>query len=117
MHEFSCAQSLAKAIKKVCQKYQINKIYKINLRIGVLTLINKEQLIFWLREGLKEILAEENEINAIEEQPEIECKNCGYCGNLKPVADFFYILCPRCNSSKIIFKKGNDYYLESIEGE
>lgn len=117
MHEFSCAQFLIKAINQLCKEYQIKKIYKINLKIGSLTLINKEQLIFWLKEGLKEFLYEKSEINAFEEKPEIECKKCSYSGEAEFVKNFFYITCPICNSSQIFLKKGNDYYLESIEGE
>ncbi len=114
MHEFSCAQHLIKVIYQVCKKYQIKKIYKINIKIGSLTLINKEQFVFWLKEGLKDTLAENNQIVTIEEKPEIECKNCGYYGegNLE-----FPYMCPKCFSFKIFLKKGDDYYLESIEGE
>lgn len=114
MHEFACAQYLIKTINQVCKEYQIKKIYKINIKIGTLTLINKEQFIFWLKEGLKDRLTENSQINAIEEKPEIECKNCGYYGKIK--SEFSY-LCPKCNSLKIFFKKGDNYYLESIEGE
>ncbi|MEO0087407.1 MAG: hydrogenase/urease maturation nickel metallochaperone HypA [candidate division WOR-3 bacterium] len=114
MHEFACAQQLIRVIHQVCKKYQIKKIYKINIKIGSLTLINKEQFVFWLKEGLKDTLAKTSQVAVSEEKPEIECKNCGYYGeaNLK----FLYI-CPKCSSPKILFKKGDDYYLESIEGE
>ncbi|MCS7250217.1 MAG: hydrogenase/urease maturation nickel metallochaperone HypA [candidate division WOR-3 bacterium] len=114
MHEFSCAQYLIKVIHQVCEKYEIKKIYKISIKIGTLTLINKEQFLFWLKEGLKDSLMENSEIEAIEEKPEIECKDCGYYGEIKE--EFSYI-CPKCNSFKILFKKGDNYYLESIEGE
>lgn len=114
MHEFACAQHLIKVINKVCEKYEIKKIYKINIKIGSLTLINKKQFIFWLKEGLKGSLVGNKAINVIEEKPEIECKNCGYQGEAK--SDFYYV-CPICQSFKILFKKGDNYYLESIEGE
>ncbi|MEO0088907.1 MAG: hydrogenase/urease maturation nickel metallochaperone HypA [candidate division WOR-3 bacterium] len=114
MHEFACAQHLIKIINQVCEKYQIKKIYKINIKIGSLTLINKEQFIFWLKEGLKDILIENSQINTFEEKPEIECKNCGYCGKGNSESPY---ICPKCNSLKIVFKKGDNYYLESIEGE
>lgn len=114
MHEFACAQNLIKVLNKLCEEYRIKKIYRINIKIGSLTLINREQFIFWLKEGLKARLTEISEINAFEEEPEIECEKCGYYGKIKP--EFFYV-CPKCNSPKILFKRGNDYYLESIEGE
>lgn len=113
MHEFASAQYLIKVIEKVCEDYQIKKIHKINIKIGSLTLINREQFLFWLKEGLKNTIVENCQINAIEEKPEIECKNCGYYGE---ISEFSYT-CPVCNSPKIFFKKGDNYYVESIEGE
>ncbi|MEO0110707.1 MAG: hydrogenase maturation nickel metallochaperone HypA [candidate division WOR-3 bacterium] len=121
MHEFATAQSIIKTIKKVIEKEDVKRIYRIKLAVGELTFLNGEQLKFWIEEGLKGTVGEKAEILVKEVPAQLRCQNCGYEGPipLKEEPSFHFVLpvfaCPKCEGVKIEIIRGRDCEIEALE--
>jgi len=121
MHEFSTAVAITENVLNSAKRARAKKILSIRLEIGGLTLLNAEQVKFWVMEGLKETIGAESKVKIENINPEILCKNCGYLGDLHFIDDPTYHLslplftCPQCNSSKIEIKKGKGCVIRDIQ--
>ncbi len=120
MHEISMSE---KALSIMLEKAKKNKIKKIKIAyliIGSLTLLNHEQVKFWLKELSKGTIAEGLDVKIKKQEPEISCRECRYTGELKVrenVIDHFFVpvfTCPECKSAEIDIRKGNEFEVEKI---
>ena len=80
MHELSMAQAIVDTVLDAAKKNNAEEIVEVTIEIGMLTMLNPEQLTFLL-----DVLAEgtllENAKIIIEDVPvEINCRNCQYTG-------------------------------------
>ena len=105
------------------KKKKIKRIKEARLIIGTLTLLNHEQIKFWLKELSKDTIAEGLLIKIKGQNSEILCRKCRYEGKLKfreNVIDHFFLpafACPECNSTEIEIRKGKEFEVEKIIGD
>ena len=122
MHEFSVANQAVEKIMDTASFKKAKRILNIEILMGELSMLGKEQFLFWI----KEMLSSKGEITRgikIECKPvraKIECGSCGYEGGLKVKdSDHFnpVFVCPSCNKSDIEVKEGRDCVLKRIQLE
>lgn len=122
MHEFSVANQAVDKIMEVALNKGAKKVREVELLIGELNLLGKEQFIFWMKEILnsKGEIASDVKINLKPVEAKIRCRRCGYEGNLKPKDEDHHnpvFLCPSCNQADIEIKKGRECILKRIQLE
>lgn len=109
MHEYSVGYEIVKTVLKCANDYGANSVVKIRIEIGELTLINVEQIKFWIAELLKETIAEKAKVIIRVIKPKIICENCGYKMNTLSYA------CVRCGASRLKVLKGRECKVKNIE--
>ena len=118
MHEGSIAREIFETVQKIAHEKK-GDIKKISLEIGELTLINPEQLIFWLNIFFeKEIQVE---IKVVEGK--IECADCGFKGSIQNVFDEVFhfsipvLSCRECGGNNVKILEGKDLRIRNVELE
>jgi len=114
MHELSLAQGIIQVIEEELEKREEKgTVRKINLRIGQLSCVEPEALLFSFEFCSKETQCENAVLN-IEKVPlACECQNCGK--NFLPKEAVF--VCPDCKSCRIKILSGEEFYIDSFEIE
>jgi hydrogenase nickel incorporation protein HypA/HybF len=120
MHEFSISSEIVSTVLDTAEKNHGKKVVLIQLEIGELTLLNLEQVTFWIQELLKGSVAEGAKIKVKIIKARISCEACGYEGeNSSDQKDLFHHLiplsCPKCGSIQIQVEKGRECTLKKIQ--
>ncbi len=120
MHEFSIADEIAKNVLETARENNGKKVVSILLEIGELTLLNGEQVSFWIRELFRDSVAEDAQIKIKTIKARIQCKACGYKGKMESDQEdsFRHLIpasCPKCNSFEINIEKGRECILKRIQ--
>jgi hydrogenase nickel incorporation protein HypA/HybF len=120
MHEFSISSEIVRTVLEEAEKNKGKKVLSIQLEIGELTLLNQEQVTFWIQELFKGSVAEGARIRVKEIQARIKCESCGYKGrNASDQKDLFQHLiplsCPKCGLFQIKVEKGRECTLKKIQ--
>ncbi|HVP37220.1 MAG TPA: hydrogenase maturation nickel metallochaperone HypA [Terriglobales bacterium] len=114
MHELSLAQGIIQVIEEELGKSKEKGIVrKINLRVGKLSFVEPEALVFSFEFCSKKTQCENAKL-VIEKVP-LNCK-CQDCGKgFSPEEAVF--ICPDCNSSRIKIISGEEFCIDSFEIE
>lgn len=110
MHEYSVMRQLIAALKEELEKKSINKIEEVELQIGELTFLGKEQLGFAYDVMTKDTSLEGSILKVTTVKAEVKCHECGYQGGIEYVDDpaFHYnipiITCPDCGKKPKLIK-------------
>jgi hydrogenase nickel incorporation protein HypA/HybF len=121
LHEVSISHAIADAVLKESAKQEAKKILRVELEIGQLSLLNPDQVEFWLKLAFEKTPASEAELEIEVVKPEVLCSACGYTGTLETVDDplYHFVLpvfkCPRCGSGEITVKRGKECRIKKIE--
>ncbi len=120
MHEFSISSEIVKTVFDTAEKNNGRRVLSVLLEIGELTLLNVEQVTFWVKELFEGSVAEGAEVKIKTIKARIHCKACGYKGGIKSDReDSFRHLtlqtCPQCNSFQIKVEKGRECILRRIQ--
>lgn len=121
MHEVSISHAIADVVLKESQKQEAQKVLLVELEIGELSLLNPDQVEFWVKLALDKTIAGEAEIKIEVVKPEVNCPACGYTGTLKTKDDplYHFVLpvfkCPQCGSGEITVKRGKECKIKRIE--
>ena len=121
MHEVSISHAIADLVLKESEKQEAKKILLIELEIGELSLLNPEQIEFWLKLAFEKTPASEAELKIETVKPEIHCASCGYTGTLEskddPLCHFLIPVfqCPKCGSGEITVQRGKECRVKRIE--
>jgi hydrogenase nickel incorporation protein HypA/HybF len=120
MHEFSISFEIVKTVLDTTKKSSGKKVLSVQLEIGELTLLNGDQVGFWVKELFKGSAAEDAEVKIKTIKARILCKACGYKGGIRSdQEDSFRHLtlqtCPQCNSFKFKIEKGRECILRRIQ--
>lgn len=120
MHEFSISSEIVRTVLDTAEKNKGQKVVSVQLEIGELTLLNKEQVLFWVNELFKGSVAEGAKVRSKTVKARISCMACGYRG--RPSSgeeDFIKHLtqysCPKCGSFQIGVEKGRECILKKIQ--
>jgi hydrogenase nickel incorporation protein HypA/HybF len=120
MHEFSISSEIVKTVLDTAKKSSGKKVLSVQLEIGELTLLNGDQVGFWVKELFKGSAAEDAEVKIKTIKARILCKACGYKGGIRSdQEDSFRHLtlqtCPQCNSFQFKIEKGRECILRKIQ--
>ncbi len=120
MHEFSISSEIVRTVLEEAEKNRGKKVLSIQLEIGELTLLNLEQVTFWIQELFKGSVAEGAKIKVKKIEARIRCEACGYEGrNTSDQKDFFQHLiplsCPKCGAIQIKIERGQECVLKRIQ--
>jgi hydrogenase nickel incorporation protein HypA/HybF len=120
MHEFSISSEIVKTVLDTTKKSSGKKVLSVQLEIGELTLLNGDQVGFWVKELFKGSAAEDAEVKIKTIKARILCKACGYKGGIRSdQEDSFRHLtlqtCPQCNSFQFKIEKGRECILRKIQ--
>jgi len=121
LHEFSVSQAIANLVLEESRKREAKRVLLVEVEIGELSLLNPEQVEFWLRLAFEHTPASEAELRLEVVKLEIVCERCGYRGGLSfkddPVYHFLTpaFRCPRCDSPEIVIRKGRGCRVRKIE--
>jgi hydrogenase nickel incorporation protein HypA/HybF len=122
MHEFSISSEIVKTVLDTVKDQNGKKVLSVQVEIGELTHINKEQVAFWVKELFRETEAVEAEIKVKTTRARILCEDCGYKGGVKsedkdPFLHLVPLACPKCQSSRVSVDKGKECILRKIQIE
>jgi hydrogenase nickel incorporation protein HypA/HybF len=120
MHEFSISSEIVKTVLETIEKNNAKKVLSVQLEIGELTLLNVEQVTFWVHELFKGSVAQGAEVKIKKTRARIHCETCGYKGGIRTdKKDIFRHLipqtCPQCNSFQIKVARGGKCTLRKIQ--
>jgi len=73
LHEVSISHAIADVVLKESQKQEAQKVLLVELEIGELSLLNPDQVEFWVKLALDKTIASEAEIKIEVVKPEINC--------------------------------------------
>ncbi|MEM0000585.1 MAG: hydrogenase nickel incorporation protein HypA [Desulfurococcaceae archaeon] len=127
VHEWALAESIVLYVLS----RGIKKAKKVAVKIGVLQSIDKDILVFAVRELSKEYGLEIGEVEVVDEEPVFKCHICGYTWSLNmseveepvreavhflPEAVYAYFKCPNCRSIDFEIVKGRGLSGVVVEG-
>ncbi len=113
MHEFSVTKSLIELCEQEAKKNDINRVYRIHIKLGKFTGFSAESIKFYFNYLSPETRCHNAEIIFEEIPIKIQCHNCDKSSTIdEPI-----MLCPACGSQDIEIISGREFYVESIEGE
>jgi len=121
LHEVSISHAIADLVLKESAKQEAKKILLVELEIGELSLLNPEQVEFWLKLAFEKTPASEAELKIEVVKPEVHCSSCGYIGTLETKDDLLFhfvtpiFKCPQCGSGEITVRRGKECRVKKIE--
>ncbi|TYB31742.1 MAG: hydrogenase maturation nickel metallochaperone HypA [Candidatus Mcinerneyibacterium aminivorans] len=120
MHEFTAVKNIINIILKAARDNNAEKIYSIKIGIGELTMLEKNQIQYWLKLMLDEIdIAKNSKLNLHIIKGVIRCQECNFKGPLESTMElnhlFPVIKCPECESNNIEIIKGDRCLVEEME--
>ena len=122
MHEFSTVKNIIDILLSEAKKNNASEIFSIRVSVGELTMLEKDQIEYWLDLMLKDIdITKNSEIKLYTVKGVIKCRECGYEGTLESTLGLEHlypvIKCPKCNKNNIEIIKGNKCMVEEMEIE
>lgn len=120
MHDIAAAQSIAQTVLEAAGAQGATRVQRIHLALGAMTMLDPEQLNFWLEQILRGTIAEGAEV-AIERRPlTVRCAACGFEGPVEVPDDPIYHLmpfvpgCPACGGNELRVLGGSECIVESL---
>ena len=119
MHEYSIMADIVKAALHSLEGYDVENVQIVFLEVGELTFLNPVQLKFCYNVLTENNILSGSILEITEKKAEIECRPCGYKGNMKerPQEDHFrvpIISCPKCDG-EIELLRGKECIIKSIK--
>jgi hydrogenase nickel incorporation protein HypA/HybF len=119
MHEYSIMADIVKAALSAIENYDVENVEKVFLDVGELTFLNPTQLVFCFNVLTKDNTLSNAELVITQKNAEIECKSCGYKGDLekRPEEDHIRIpilFCPKCEG-EVKLLSGRECILRNIK--
>jgi hydrogenase nickel incorporation protein HypA/HybF len=120
MHELSISDEIVRNVLGAVKENHGKKVLSIQLEIGELTLLNVEQVTFWIHELFKGSVAEGAKVKVRTIKARIKCESCGYKGGIRSDQEdsfrhFALQTCPQCNSFQFKVEKGRECILRKIQ--
>jgi hydrogenase nickel incorporation protein HypA/HybF len=120
MHEFSLSDEIVRSVLDAAKENNGKKVLSIQLEIGELTLLNVDQVTFWIHELFKGSVAEGAKVKVRTMKARIKCESCRYQGGIRsdPEDSFRHLAlqtCPQCHSFQFKVEKGRECILRKIQ--
>ncbi|CEA14840.1 MULTISPECIES: hydrogenase maturation nickel metallochaperone HypA [Methanobacterium] len=120
MHELSMAQAIVDTVLDAAEKNNATEVVEVTIEVGMLTMLNPEQLKFLLDVIVEDTLLADAEI-IIEDVPvEIDCRSCDYTGLANTDGSDHYlsiVKCPQCDERNVEILTGKECNVKTIKIE
>ena len=113
MHELAITEGIIEAAVPEAERAGAKKILEIRLKIGELSGVLPECIQEYFNIASRGTIAEGARLKVEKIPITIECRNCGFTGEIKKTR----IHCPECDSSDFALKSGREYFVDSLEVE
>ncbi len=113
MHELAITEGIIEAAVPEAKRHGARKILEIRLKIGELSGVLPECIQEYFNIASRGTIAEGARLSVEKIPVTIECKGCGYSGEI-PKRKIF---CPRCQSADFTLTSGREYFVDSLEVE
>ena len=113
MHELSVTESVLEICNRYALQAEATKVTDIYLVIGRLLSIVDDSIQFYWDMISENTIAQGAKLHFKRVPVEIVCTACGH--SYHPTSR--ELLCPKCASTRIKVKSGEEFYLEAIEVE
>ncbi|MFW5868907.1 MAG: hydrogenase maturation nickel metallochaperone HypA [Armatimonadota bacterium] len=120
MHDVTAAQRIASTIVQAAREQSAERVERVQIGLGAMTMIDPDQLQFWLEQVFRGTIAEAAEVE-IEQLPlRVRCGACDYEGPVEVPDDPIYHLmpyapkCPECGSDQLEVLGGDACLVRSI---
>jgi hydrogenase nickel incorporation protein HypA/HybF len=123
MHEFSTAKGIVETILTVAKENGAKRITEVNLQIGILTMLNPEQLEFAFQVLTEDTIAKDARLNISYSPMKLICKSCGLSedvsvNRIKDSLEVITLLkCPKCGSNDTEVDEGRSCNIRDIRIE
>jgi hydrogenase nickel incorporation protein HypA/HybF len=123
MHEFSTAKGIVETILAVAKEHGAKRITEVNLQIGILTMLNPEQLEFAFQALTEDTIAKEAKLNISYLPMKLICNSCGLSKDISVsrIEDSSEVItmlkCPRCGSNDTQVDEGRNCNIRDIRIE
>jgi len=120
MHEASIAQAIVQSVLKNAQDKCAKSVQSVELEVGLLTFLNIEQVVFWVKIGFEETIAEQAEIRIHEVPARYKCRHCGHEGDVQiaesAITHFHtpVVCCSSCQCHEVDIVEGKDVVVRKI---
>ncbi len=120
MHEVSVMASIVESVLREIEKHQVSKVEEVELILGELTRLGREQMEFAFEIVSKGTILEGSSLSIIEEPIEIRCPNCSFEGPAGRLEDDGFshnipvLSCPDC-SKPVEVIKGKSCMVKSLK--
>lgn len=121
MHEFAMASAMHQRILKAAAEHGAGRVLSVQIEIGELSLLNPEQVEFWLTELARNTAAEGAKFTIQVSKARIRCSRCGYQGAMPveedPLSHFALpsLSCPQCGSAEVHLEQGREVLIRNVE--
>lgn len=120
MHEYSTAKDILETVLAVASKNKAKRITEVNLEIGILTMLNPEQLEFSFHVLSEDTIAKDAKLNIVNSPMNLNCRGCGYKGEISSdrIQDSPNVIellkCSRCGSADTEVDEGRSCNIKNI---
>ncbi|MGI5818033.1 MAG: hydrogenase maturation nickel metallochaperone HypA [Armatimonadota bacterium] len=120
MHDVTAAQRIASTVLRAAEEQGARRVERVDVALGAMTMIDPQQLEFWLEQIFRGTVAEGAEVT-IEQRPlRVRCNACGHEAEVAVPDDPIYHLmpfaptCPECGSDDLGVLGGDACVVRSI---
>ncbi len=115
MHEMALMEGIVKVLKTTAEEHQLEKIKKVKLVIGKMTMVYPDALQFAFSACLRDpIFAEQACLEIEERNIQATCRECQFEFEAN---DAYAIFCPQCESFAVEMLSGREFFIDYIEGD
>ena len=113
MHELSIATQLLELVAETAAEHNLRRVSRLRVVVGALGNVIPTALEFAFEIAGKGTVAEGARLDIEEVPVTVRCNACG----AETVLEDFAFLCGACGSLDVTVLKGNELYLDTVEGE
>jgi len=122
MHEFSLALGVVESVVKAVEGRKVTKVTEVNLEMGELTLVNREQLDFCFGVASADSIVNGAELKIHLKSAKIRCNTCSYVGGIERKEEQYpgYLMnlqCPGCGGFSVELLEGKEFNVRDIKAD
>jgi hydrogenase nickel incorporation protein HypA/HybF len=120
MHEVSVMSGIIDAVLAELAKHDVEKVEEVNLVVGEMTYLGKDQLTFAYEIMTRDTPLEGSTLVFEDEKAEVQCPTCGFLGPAEYYVDESFhnnipkLSCPKCGAG-VKITKGKSCRISSIK--
>ncbi len=112
MHEMSLATRVIEIASEHARRHGAEQILAVQLRIGALSCVHKDALIFSFGLAAKDTILEGAKLQIVEVPVTVFCETCQSEAELSGIQMF---RCPRCGTPSADIRQGRELDIDTIE--